>query len=154
MTTTELRIKVAEAMGYKVVGEAWAWCPDGAWSVCADDEAACDYRTREVVALCPHFNPTHDDDSPHACGYPTHALEVVPNFGAPDWSATGAVLDEINRRGWGCHTSKMLPRLSSTHDCTITMDNGVVEATNPCRHRAICLAFLAANAHARAKEPK
>lgn len=78
--------------------------------------------------------------------------EFVPNFASPDWSATGAVLDEIERRGWGCHTSKFRARLSSTHDCSITTDDGCIEETNPCRHLAICLAFLAA--HDRAKEPK
>lgn len=124
MNATELRVKVAEAMGWTNIAP---------------------YRP-------PPGYKSSWEGVPHGQHPPSGNSGAIPNFGAPDWSATGAVLDEIERRGWGCHTSKFRPRLSSTHDCSITTDDSVVEVTDPCRHVAICLAFL--EAHARAKEPK
>lgn len=120
MTPTELRVKVAEAMGWTGIR----------------------YKSPESYLDAGHYG------SPP--GKPRQP-EPLPDFGARDWSATGAVLDEIERRGGGLWLFRANPP-----ETLVSVESGrtmpCVQRIDQCIHRAICLAFL--EAHARAKEPK
>lgn len=72
--------------------------------------------------------------------------QYIPNFGAPDWEATGAIIDEIERRGWGWTREQegvdngwvgVGPHGDAP--CLTRMKPGVADF-----HRAVALAFLAA----------
>lgn len=111
LTPTELRVKVAEAMGWDVPHEfdcISAWSP------------------------------------PDGLGHRTWMH--LPDFGAPDWSATGAVLDEMARR-------EMSPDLAYSLEFeqwhAYAVCSLMVGDASP--HVAVCKAFL--KAVARAKEP-
>lgn len=97
--------------GIKVLGEAWCWAPDGAWSVLPAKLQA-NYQdsgwTLRLVynELGGEFEP--DPDGDNLFGVPVYALMPVDEY-STDWAAAGPLLGTIRHQwsigydpgGWG-----------------------------------------------------
>lgn len=119
------------------------------------DLAALRVRVAEAMGWTRVWAP-HTTTAPIGWRSPDGDESPLPNFASPDWAATGAVLDEMTKRGMAY---TLYDSISDGWWCSVVglpcpeheSGWGPVKGDDPrSPHVAVCLAFVAA--HDRAKE--